>query len=114
MNFLGHTYEVWAAVVVAVLVRLRSAQRHTPLNSLVTVVVALGSGILLYDDFVNLFSLSSGWEIPMAILIALTAENIMNVLIDLSGDRSLFKNILTGYFGGGADKTKDEEGDKKE
>lgn len=94
MSLFGYPIEIWIAIAVSILIKLQSNKRLSLLGAVTTVSVALFSGLLLYQPIVVLFSLSHSWEIIIAILIALTAENLMKTLVELSADRELLTGVV--------------------
>lgn len=81
--------------MIAILVRLRANKTLTLVGALLNVLVALAAGMLLHTPLVILFGLDpSTWNILIAILVALTAENIMKQIVETSSDDSLFKSII--------------------
>ena len=108
MSLFGYPIEIWVAIAVSILIKLQSNKRLTLLGAITTVSVALASGLLLYQPIVVLFSLSPSWEIIVAILVALTAENLMKTLVEISADRELLTGIVKFLV------NKKLEGDKEE
>lgn len=98
MTFLNYPIEIWIAVVIAVIVRLKTSITLNWTGALSTILVAVGSGLVLHKPISNLIGLGSEWELLMAILIALTAENFMKGVVDFSDDRDAVKNILTSVI----------------
>ncbi|MGR3749600.1 hypothetical protein [Paracoccus sp. (in: a-proteobacteria)] len=84
MLFLNYPTEIWLAVLIAVIVRLKSSLTLGWFGALTTVIVAAGSGVLLYEPLADLCGLSSNTHTMLAVLIALTAENLMKMLVDYS------------------------------
>lgn len=94
MLFLGYPIEVWIAAFIAVIIKLQSSKRLTLLGAITTVIVGVGAGVLLYAPIVSLFSLSSSWEVIVAILIALSAENLMKSFVELSADKEFLSDWI--------------------
>lgn len=94
MNFFGYPIEIWLASLIAVMFRLKKTESWTIIGVLSSVAISLFSGLILYMPMVELLSLSSSWHVPIAILIALTAENVMESVVDLSKDGDFIKDWL--------------------
>lgn len=97
MVFLGHPIEIWAAILIAVMIKLRSSKNLTMYGYLTTIGIAVLSGLFLYTPLIALIGLSASWEIPIAILIGLTAENIMNNIVAISSDIDLLKSFTDKF-----------------
>ena len=96
MSILGYPIEIWIAVLVAVVVRLKTSVTLNWTGAFATILVAVGSGVVLFKPITALVGLGSNWEPIMAILIALTAENLMKGVVDFSEDRDAVKSIVVG------------------
>ena len=94
MNLFGYPIEIWVAAFISVLVKLKSSKHLTLLGSIVTISVALASGVILYQPMLVLLNLSSTWAVPVSIMIALTAENFMKSLVELSADKDWLREWL--------------------
>lgn len=94
MNLFGYPIEIWVAAFISVLVKLQSSKHLTLLGSIVTISVALASGIILYQPILILLNLSSTWAVPVSIMIALSAENIMKSLVELSADKDWLRDWI--------------------
>lgn len=94
MNFLGYPIEIWAAAIVAVFVKLQTSNTLTLFGAIATTVIALFSGVFLYLPIATMLSLSVSWHMPLAIIIALSAENLMKAIVELSADVEWLKGIL--------------------
>lgn len=94
MNFFGYPIEIWLASLIAVMFRLKKTESWTIIGVLSSVAISLFSGLILYMPMVELLSLSASWHVPIAILIALTAENVMESVVDLSKDGDFIKDWL--------------------
>lgn len=92
MNFFGYPLEIWLAAFVAVMFKLKMTSKWTIVGVVSTVGIAMFSGLILYLPMVELLKLSSSWNVPVAILIALTAENVMKNVVELSKDGEFFKD----------------------
>ena len=90
----GYPIEIWIALAVSILIKLQSNKRLSLLGAITTVAVALFSGLLLYGPIVSLFALSNSWEIIVAILVALTAENLMKTIVEISADKELLAGLV--------------------
>lgn len=90
----GTSWEVIGAVFVATLVRLSTSKKLTFFSAFITSAVGMFSGLILYSPLVDMFGLSQSAEIPMAIIVALTAENLMRSFVEVSADGSFIKRLL--------------------
>lgn len=94
MTFLNYPIEIWIAVIVAVIVRLKTSITLNWTGALSTTLVAVGSGMVLHKPIATLMGLGADWELLLSILIALTAENLMKGVIDFSDDADVVKNVI--------------------
>ena len=94
---LGYPIEIWIAVTLSVIVKIRYDKKLTALGAIVTFLVSIGSGMILYIPVMELFSLGAQWAVFIAMLIALTADNIMKSILEISEDSSILKDWAT-YF----------------
>lgn len=94
MTFLNYPVEIWVAVFIAVIVRLKTSLTLNWTGALSTILVAIGSGMVLHKPITTLSGIGSEWELLMSILIALTAENLMKKIVDFSEDDDAVKNIV--------------------
>lgn len=94
MQFLGYPMEIWLAAIVAMLIRLQTSNTLTILGATTTVIVALFAGVILYEPIIILFGLSESWSIPIAIIVALSAENLMKAIVEISSDRDWLKDWI--------------------
>lgn len=94
MNFLGYPIEIWAAAIIAVFVKLQASNTLTLFGAITTVVIALLSGVFLYTPIAAILSLGTSWHIPLAIIIALSAENLMKAIVELSADKEWLKDWI--------------------
>ena len=95
-------YDLWAATIIAVLIKLKASgivvktsKFLTVFGVVSTIFISIASGMLLHVPLMELFGLSESWTIPMAILVALTAENLMKTFVDISGDSEQLKSWLS-------------------
>lgn len=98
MMFLNYPIEIWLAVMVAVIIKLKSSRVMTLLGATTTTLVAVGGGMLLYDKVITLFGLSQSWEIFVAIILALTFENLMKVIVEISADTETLKGWASVFI----------------
>ncbi|QCO57446.1 hypothetical protein EOK75_17175 (plasmid) [Pseudorhodobacter turbinis] len=91
---LGYPVDILILVLAASLVRVISHKDKTFFAAIVSIIVAVSAGILLFGPVVALLSLSAAWNIPIAILIALSAENIMRSIVAITGDAAFLKDII--------------------
>ena len=94
MNFFGYPMEMWFASFVAVMFKLKMTSNWTIVGTITTVSIAMFSGLILYLPIVELLELSASWKVPVAILVSLTAENIMKSVVDLSADGDFLKDWI--------------------
>lgn len=48
-----------------------------------------------YRPVIELMGVSQSWDVVVAILLALSAENLMKVLVELSSDKEWIKTMIT-------------------
>lgn len=94
MVFLGFPIEIWLAVSLAVMMKIRNSKNLTIIGYVTTIGISMLSGVLLYMPVIELLTLSASWHIPVAILVSLTAENIMQNVINLSSDVEILRKIF--------------------
>lgn len=94
---LGYPIEIWIAVTLSVIVKIRYDKKLTVVGAMVTFLVSIGSGMILYGPVMELFSLGAQWAVFIAMLIALTSDNIMKAILEISEDSSMLKDWAT-YF----------------
>lgn len=94
MNFLGYPVEIWAAAIVAVFVKLQTSNTLTIFGAIATTIIALFSGVFLYLPIASMLSLSVSWHMPLAIIIALSAENLMKAIVEISADKEWLKDWI--------------------
>ncbi|MBQ2262720.1 MAG: hypothetical protein II336_15280 [Loktanella sp.] len=92
--FLGYPLEIWLASFVAVIIRLQTSSTLTFFGAASTVIVALLTGVILYEQIVDLLGLSESWSVPVAIIVALSAENIMKIIVEMSADKEWLKDWI--------------------
>ena len=97
MLFLGHPIEIWIALLVAVMIKVRSDKTLTKIGILTSILVSILSGVILYIPIMEIFTLSPSWSILIAILSGLTAENIMKNIVTISSNIDLMKSV-TEFF----------------
>lgn len=101
-NLLGYPFEIWLIVFAAVLVRVGIVSRDTILSSIITVVVGITVGIYMHMPVLNLLGLTHEWIYLVAVLVTLTAENLMRSVVSISRDaeflKSIFRNILETWL----------------
>ena len=73
--------EFWIAVGVAVIVKIKTSQRITPLQALMTIAVSVGAAYVATDWVASVSGMS---EAVAAALVALTAEGVMRWVLSLS------------------------------
>ena len=91
--------EVIIAVCVAALVRMKSAISLSWVGAITTSITSVFASLVLYKDVTGLLGLSAEWHTVIAVCIALTVENLMKIVIDMSSDPGsilcVIKAILT-------------------
>lgn len=98
MTFLGFPIEIWLAVLLAVMIKIRNAKNLNVVGYVTTIAISLISGVLLYMPVVELLSLSPSWHIPIAILVSLSAENIMQNVVNISSDNDMLKKFIEAWL----------------
>lgn len=93
----GYPIEIWIGVIISVLVKIRYNSSLTFAGALLTMVISLGSGMILYQPILEIFGLGFQWAPFIAMLIALTSDNIMKSVLEISEDTKLLKGWAT-YF----------------
>jgi len=114
MSFFGFPIEIWIASLIAVMFRLKKTESWTVIGVMSSVSIALFSGLILYMPVVELLSLSSSWHVPIAILIAITFENIMESVLDMSKDKDFVKDWLRFILSRKLDSNNEKEKSKNE
>jgi ABC-type uncharacterized transport system permease subunit len=95
MSFFGYPIEIWIGAIIAVIIKLKSAKRLNWIGACITVFVGVGAGLILYQPAMELLGLAKSWEVVVAILLSLSAENLMKVLVELSSDKDWIKTLIT-------------------
>jgi hypothetical protein len=100
MTFFGYPWQIWAASFMAVMVKLSMASSAptTWIARVSTIAVALFSGLILYLPVVEMLGLSASWHVPVAIIISLTAENVMKNIAEFSEDKEFFKEWIKDFL----------------
>jgi len=93
----GYPIEIWIGVIISVLVKIRYNSSLTLAGALLTMAISLGSGMILYQPVLEIFQLGMQWAPFIAMLIALTSDNIMKSILEISEDTKLLKGWAT-YF----------------
>lgn len=75
------TPEFWIAVMIAILVKVRTSRKQGLMENAIAVIVALGSAYVFADWVADLTGAS---EAVSAALVALSAQNLMNWIINAS------------------------------
>ena len=97
MLFLGYPVEIWVASFIAVLIKILANKKFTLLAASITILVALFSGVILYQPILTIFALEQTWGIPLAIIIALSAENIVKAILQVSDDREWLVDLIRWF-----------------
>lgn len=93
--FLGYGIDIWITSIIVALFRLKqSKQSVLAFGGFVTLFVSIMSAVLLHTPLMIILSLSLHYKYFIIILLALTAENLMNSVIRISSDNTFIKNIL--------------------
>ena len=104
MNFLGHPWQIWAAALIAVSVKITMPGAPKSLTSrFISVFVALLSGVILYLPVAEMLGWGASMHVPIAIIISLTAENLMQVFAEYQiyyydGLENVIR-VLSSYIG---------------
>ena len=98
MNFFGYPVEIWLASFVAVMLKLKKTSSWSIVGTISTISIALFSGLVLYGPIITIMELPPTWSVPVAILSALTAENFMNNIVDISDDSDFIKDWLRFFL----------------
>lgn len=109
MLFFGYPIEIWIASGIAVLIKISSNKKLTLLGAFTTVFVALFSGVILYQPFLVMLSLEQTWAIPLAIVIALSAENLMKAILQVSEDQNWLADLIRFFINRKAGRDEDEK-----
>lgn len=94
MKFLGYPIEIWAASLIAVIVKLQTSNRLSLIGVISTVIVAMGSSLLLYIPVCDMMGYGSDAHVIVAVLIALTAENLMKAVVEFTADRKIMNGVI--------------------
>lgn len=92
---MGSPYEIWIASIIAVIIKLKSTKHLNRIGAGITIFVGVGAGVILYRPVIELMGVSPSWDVVVAILLALSAENLMKVLVELSSDKEWIKGIIS-------------------
>ena len=95
--FTSKPLEFWAAILVAIIVKIKTSKQLGPLAVISTIFVSLGAA---YSFATPLSSWLGVNEVLIAALVALTSEGVMRWLIQLSNDPSELKTLLSLWRGG--------------
>jgi len=98
MRLLETPIEVVIAILIAAVVRLKSSWSLGWIGALTTTIVSMFSGLLLYQPVLTITGIDQSWDVLVAILISLTAENLMKGLIDFTGQKGAFQRILMAFL----------------
>ena len=94
MKFLTYPIEIWAAVAVAIVVKLQTSNRLTLLGVVSTVIVAMGSSLLLYVPITEMMGWGADAHVVVAVILALTAENLMKAIVEFTADRGMMQGVI--------------------
>lgn len=94
MNFFGYPIEIWLASFVAVMFKLKNNSNISIVGTITTVAIAMFSGLIMYRPIVEIINLAPSWNVPVAILVAITAESFMKQANDISSDKDFVKDWL--------------------
>lgn len=98
MNFLGYPIETWIATTIAIIIKLKASRALTLFGAISTTVVGVGSGMLLYKPITSILGLADSWEIMIAILTALTFENLTKLIVEESSDTETIKGWINFFI----------------
>lgn len=104
--FLDYPIHVWASVILAVFVRLTNDTKGSATiprrvligKKLTNAITSTASGMILHKPIVEILEISDKWYVIVAILVALTAENIMRSIIHVSEDDEAVTGIIKRYL----------------
>lgn len=100
MQIFSHPVEIWLGILLAVLIKLRGANFEILgfFGTAATVLISIISGVIFYVPIMDLLSLGPSWAIPTAILIALTAENLLKTVTEMTADKESLRKIAEGVL----------------
>lgn len=99
MKFLNYPIEIWIAVAVAMVVRLKTSIGLGLVGALTTTLVGIGAGMVLHQPIANLFGLQGNdMQIIIAMVVALTAENLMKGIIEFSQQDGAAGRVITAIL----------------
>lgn len=88
--------EFWIAVAIAVIVKFKTSQRLTPLQSLMSILVSLGAAYVATDWVTSLIGTP---EVISTSLIALTAESVMRWVLSVVDNPQTAMDWLRAWRG---------------
>ncbi len=97
MKFLTYPIEIWAAVLVAVVVKLQTSNRLTLIGTISTVIVAVISSLTLHQPVTDMMGWETDAHVIVAVIIALTAENLMKAIVEFTADKGKLKSIIKHF-----------------
>lgn len=94
MKFLTYPIEIWIAVSVAIIVKLQTSNRLTLLGIVSTVFISMASALVLYDPICDMMNWGQDMHVIIAVIIALTSENLMKAIVEFTADRKVLKGVI--------------------
>jgi|GEM_PF-3999980 len=98
MRILETPLEVLLAILIAAIVRMKSSLSLGWFGALTTTIVSILSGLLLYQPVLTVTGIDQSWEVMVAIIISLTAENLMKGIIEFSSQKGAFQRLLAAWI----------------
>jgi len=100
----GHPIDVWLAMGISAVIRFMRGYREVGLlQSLIAFIVAAVSAIIFDQPLINALTLSEDWTLFVVVLIALSAENLMFGIIDITSNKKFLENIVKMFVSKGGD-----------
>tara|TARA_R110000796_G_scaffold11041_1_gene36887 strand:+ start:710 stop:1012 length:303 start_codon:yes stop_codon:yes gene_type:complete len=93
MKFI-YPLEIWIAVFLAIIIKLQTSNRLTFLGVVITIFVATASALLFHLPIVAMMGWGPDSNVVVAVVLALTAENLMKAIVEISADRGFMKNLI--------------------
>ncbi len=90
--------EIVLAVIAAVIVRMKSASTLSWIGATTTMVTGIVAGLFLYKDVAAILGLGPEYHTIIAVVIALTAENIMKIIIDASNHPDSIFRVFKAFL----------------
>lgn len=98
MQKLYESPELIAAVVAAVLVKVKSSKTLNLVGALLTIAIATLAGLFLHVPFRELMGLDPSQDIIVAVLTALLFESVAKWIIDLAAEPGGIKRLIAAVI----------------